>query len=233
MRSIFIPSYHIFFSFSSTYVHIFSSLLSDSPSLTFSKSMLWASVLASVGMVGWSGGQQVEDKHTCLPHPLCLSSWGCQAEGPINGPSEPCNQHCQAQVPVEHTGLTLQTVCGETGQTGQPAGCCCCAGGKHGACQTTASLSWGSAWLDGPDVPRHWGEELIHSQVMRGHHTSMIAREKHSSLHLGPLNCDSDILNMSDFLLLVLYFLSFHFVLLVSKGFFASQGWKFNKYAWE
>lgn len=68
------------------------------------------------------GGQQVEHKHTCLPHPLYLPSWGCWAEGPISGPSEPCNQHCQAQIPVEHTGLTLQTVCGDIGQAGRLVG---------------------------------------------------------------------------------------------------------------
>lgn len=103
---------------------------------------------------GGRGGQQVEHKHTCLPHPLYQPSWGCWAEGPISSPSEPGNQHCQAQLPVEHAGLTLQTVCGDIGQAGRPAGCCCCAGGKRGACQTTASLSWGSARLDGPDALR-------------------------------------------------------------------------------
>lgn len=135
---------------------------------------------------GWGGGQQVEHKHTCLPHPLFLPSWGCWAEGPISSPSEPCNQHCQAQLPVEHTGLTLQTVCGDTG----PAGCCCRAGGKHGAYQTTASLSWGPTRLDGPDALRRVWAESIHRQVTGGRHTSMIARKEHRRMCSVPLNCD-------------------------------------------
>lgn len=77
-------------------------------SLPFPKSLSQASVLASVGEEGGGGGvgggQQVEHKHTCLPHPLCLPSWGCWAEGPISSPSEPCNQHCQTQLPVGLTG---------------------------------------------------------------------------------------------------------------------------------
>ncbi|KAM7416181.1 hypothetical protein PAMA_018308 [Pampus argenteus] len=66
-----------------------------------------------------------------LPHLLnivsALSKWwqvGVEelSEGPISSPSEQCSQHCQAQLPEEHTGLTLQTVCGETGQEGRPVG---------------------------------------------------------------------------------------------------------------
>lgn len=82
--------------------------------------MAWASVLASEG--GREGGQQVQHKHTCPSHPFYLPSWGCCAEGPISCPSELCNQHCQAQLPVEHTGLTLQTVRGDVGKAGRPAG---------------------------------------------------------------------------------------------------------------
>lgn len=117
MRSIFIPSHPIFLSLPPSHVP-FLFPLSDSLSLRLQNQChghpsrpLWG---------GGGGGQQVEHKHTCLPHPLYLPSWGCWAEGPISGPSEPCNQHCQAQLPVEHTGLTLQTVCVEIGQTGRP-----------------------------------------------------------------------------------------------------------------
>lgn len=91
--------------------------LTDSPTLTSLTSKNQCYGHLSRGW-GWGEGQQVEHKHTCLPHPLYLPSWGCQAEGPINRPSEPYNHHCQAQVPVEHGGLTLQTVCGEAGQAG-------------------------------------------------------------------------------------------------------------------
>lgn len=62
------------------------------------------------------GGQQVEHKHTCLPHPPCLPSWGCWAEGPISGPSEPCNQHCQTQFPVELTGWHSKRCVGISGR---------------------------------------------------------------------------------------------------------------------
>lgn len=118
MGSIFIPSHHIFLSLPPSHVPFFS--------------FVWFSVSAFAkinvmdicpGLCGeGEGGQQVEHKHTCLPHPLYLPSWGCWAEGPISGPSEPCTQHCQAQLPVEHTGLTLQTACGNTGQAGRPSG---------------------------------------------------------------------------------------------------------------
>lgn len=36
--------------------------------------------------------------------PLYLASWGCWAQSPISGPSEPCNQHCQAQFPADTLG---------------------------------------------------------------------------------------------------------------------------------
>lgn len=99
--------HHIKFSFLSLHPTSPFRPLSDSPSQPSPKSMSWASVLASVGR---DGGQQVEHKHTCLPHPLHQPSWSCWAEGPISGPSEPCNQHCQTQLPVEHIGLTLWCV---------------------------------------------------------------------------------------------------------------------------
>lgn len=128
----------------------------------FSKINVTSSVLASVGE---GEGQQVEHKHTCLPHPVCLPSWGCRAEGPISGPSEPCNQRCQTQLPVELTGWHSKRI-RQAGQS--PAA----AWGKHGACQTAASLSWGSARLDRPGALRLVGL----SQVTRGHRTSMMAR---------------------------------------------------------
>lgn len=201
MRSVSIPSQHILLCLHLTHVLFF--LLSVPPSLPSPKSMLWASVLASVGR---AGGQQVEHKHTCLPHLLYLPSWGCRAEGPISSPSEPCNQHCQAHLPVEHTGLTLQTVCGETGQAGRPPGCCCCAGGKHGARQTTTSLSWGSTWLEGPEALRHRG-------MNRSRGKSSEATWMCSVL----LNCD--------------FWSKFHFQESWRLG-VASRGSKFSKLAW-
>lgn len=99
-------------------------------------------------------GQQVEHKNTCLPHPFYLPSWGWWAEGTISSPSEPCNQDCQAQLPQSTPGWHAKRCAGKLGSL---AGCCYCAGRKHGACQTTASLSGGSARLDRPDVFRHRG----------------------------------------------------------------------------
>lgn len=123
------------------------------------------------------GGQQVEHKHTCLPHPLHLPSWGCRAEGPISGPSEPCNRLCQTQLPVEHAGLTVQTVCEGSG-AGWPAGwVAAAAGGKHGACQTAASLSPGGGPRPAGRTRCSQASESICSQVIRGHHTSVVAEE--------------------------------------------------------
>ncbi|KAF3851119.1 hypothetical protein F7725_012891 [Dissostichus mawsoni] len=54
--------------------------------------------------------------------------------------------------------------------------------GKHGACQTTVSLSWGSPRLDGPHALGRMG--LNRSRAKRGHHTSMTAKKEHSRMAL-------------------------------------------------
>ncbi|KAI4820625.1 hypothetical protein KUCAC02_028597 [Chaenocephalus aceratus] len=71
---------------------------------------------------------------------------------------------------------------GDVGQACWPADCYCCrSGGKHGACQTTVSLSWGSPRLDGPHALGRMG--LNRSRAKRGHHTSMTAKKEHSRIH--------------------------------------------------
>lgn len=135
----------------------------------FSKINVTSSVLASVGE---GEGQQVEHEHTCLPHPLCLPSWGCWAEGPISGPSEPCNQRCQTQLPVELTGWHSKR---SVGTTRRLAGRRLLLEGsvEHVTQQPLSLLGLcmaRQAWCS-----QARGSESIRSQLMRGHRTLMMA----------------------------------------------------------
>lgn len=142
MRYILIPSHHIFFSCPPFYVPLFSPL----SGVTVKNQ--WPGHLSEP--LREKGGATSR----IWAH-LCLSSYlpalmGLRAEGPMHGPPELCNQHCQARLPMEHTGLTIRTVCVVTLRrlAVRLAGCCC------GPCQTTASLSQDSAQLDEPGALR-------------------------------------------------------------------------------
>lgn len=104
---------------------------------------------------GWGGGGNKWNIKT--PVSLTLSTCPRGADGQ-KAPSavhlSPVTRTAKPSSHRAHRGWHAKRCAGKLGSL---AGCCCCAGRKHGACQTTASLSGGSARLDRPDVFRHRG----------------------------------------------------------------------------